>query len=419
MVALFVIALLTQRGAVSLTTSLTDTLNNQRYLRNEQAVIAEEAGVAEVKARLRGSPSTNTSFIGDPSVNPNPLWSAYILTSPSWTPALDPDYNGTYTNYFPTLGSPTILAKTVNSLQRAIPYWVKVRHKREYDAELEGHTLGSPHYIDGDGSTATHTPANPGNILYYGYYPSGATTPVYFTSATSTSYLPVELIRAYLSGSNTLERIEIDAVHAVGPLVPAAVYAVNNVTVSGSSSVNGNDYCKNTAGLPPVYSMQSVSKKGGVKFSGNPNAPVQYGSLNIPLAQYVSPQSSTSLSAGADVVLTTSQNNAAYGSPSQFIRVYANPGPLGITLNNATGYGLLLVNGDLTMGGAFSWNGLILVTGTLTFNGGSNIINLNGAVLSDASVQSTGNITVDYNSCNVANALATGALAVKRWKHQS
>src|SRR2546429_6226150 len=58
---------------------------------------------------------------------------------------------------------PTLFrSKVVNGLQTAIPYWIKIRHKREYDAELEGHTPATPHYVDGDTSTqGNHTAANP------------------------------------------------------------------------------------------------------------------------------------------------------------------------------------------------------------------------------------------------------------------
>ena len=55
----------------------------------------------------------------------------------------------------------------------------------------------------------------------------------------------------------------------------------------------------------------------------------------------------------------------------------------GLKIQNGIGYGMLLVEGDLTLGGGFEWNGLILVTGKLEFNGGALGVNINGAVLAN------------------------------------
>ncbi|MEE8541614.1 MAG: hypothetical protein V3S66_08120, partial [Desulfobacterales bacterium] len=88
----------------------------------------------------------------------------------------------------------------------------------------------------------------------------------------------------------------------------------------------------------------------------------------------------------------------------------------GLKLNNVTGYGLLLVEGDLTLGGGFNWNGIILVTGTLTFNGGGLGINILGAVLANQTVDINGGIDIDYDSCQVNNALSEGALAIVSWR---
>lgn len=41
-----------------------------------------------------------------------------------------------------------------------------------------------------------------------------------------------------------------------------------------------------------------------------------------------------------------------------------------VTIQNLSGYGVLLVDGDLTLGGNIDWHGLILVQGSATFNGG-------------------------------------------------
>lgn len=77
------------------------------------------------------------------------------------------------------------------------------------------------------------------------------------------------------------------------------------------------------------------------------------------------------------------------------------------------GRGTLIVTGSLTMNGAVTWNGVLLVGGNLTSNGNNAV---NGAAVTGLNVKlgqtlpqgDVGNGTkqFNYNSCNVANALA-------------
>jgi hypothetical protein len=82
----------------------------------------------------------------------------------------------------------------------------------------------------------------------------------------------------------------------------------------------------------------------------------------------------------------------------------------------ASGRGILIVEGNLTISGSRSWDGLILVGGTLTSNGNNTVM---GAVITGLNVKlglnvptsdvGNGNKTYQYHSCNLASAL--GALA--------
>jgi hypothetical protein len=86
-----------------------------------------------------------------------------------------------------------------------------------------------------------------------------------------------------------------------------------------------------------------------------------------------------------------------------------------------TGYGVLLVKGDLELAGNITWNGVIIVTGNIvTTGGGKDSKNILGQIyagqnnLGDSSI--TGTVTVGYHSCNVKNALASQPLKVVNWK---
>jgi hypothetical protein len=78
-----------------------------------------------------------------------------------------------------------------------------------------------------------------------------------------------------------------------------------------------------------------------------------------------------------------------------------------------SGQGTLIVTGNLTINGSASWNGVVLVGGNLTSNGNNTV---EGAVVSGLNIElgqllpqgsvGNGTKTFQYNSCNVAKAMA-------------
>lgn len=417
LVALFLIAILTQRGAISLTTTLTDIVDGQQYKAARVSFSSTEAGIAEAKARLMGTTATNPNFIGDPSGTPDPLWSAYILTSGAWTSAQDTDYNSAYKNYFPTSSSQTNTTQIVNSLQTAIPYWAKIRHKREYDAELEGHTPATPHYIDGDGSTATHTASNPGNIIHYGY-PSGATTPVPFTLSTNTIYPTVELIRAYGQSMPSSGSIEVDVTHEVGPPILAGVYSQGNLTFNTGDAygqVSGTDNCGVAPSFPPAYTLTPATTSGNsYMFDGNPSWPVQ-GTANLNIDNYIK-----ALQPGSITLTQSPPQNTVYGTPTNPVTVYSNSNGImgGLLFQGVTGYGVLLVDGNLTLMDPSYWYGSVLVTGTLTINSWNNNVGLLGGVMAGTLYTQNRNPYIQFGSCQFASAMFARPMRLVRWKYR-
>jgi hypothetical protein len=201
---------------------------------------------------------------------------------------------------------------------------------------------------------------------------------------------------------------------------PAVVYSKDNVTLSGSSlSVNGNDAGNCGGGnLSAVYTMNPATTTS----NGNPTTTggIANGTTNLDLQAYVD-QFKTS----ANYTLTADVTNATYGSATSNVVVYADAAATQadheLRLNNVTGYGILIVKGDLQMAGNLNWQGIIIVTGVLTSSGGgSDGKNIQGLVYSGASALGdtaiSGNIDVAYNSCMVQNALAGNPLTVVNWK---
>jgi hypothetical protein len=405
-------------GATAVLTTTTDLQIQGNRKTGEQAFCAAEAGIEEARTRLGGSA---TAPIGDPATTPNSLWSAYILTSDSCPLYDDLDYDSSYTNYIPTSSSPIDTTITANSLQTNASYWVKLRHKREYDAEQAGHTTSSSHYLDGDGSTITHSKNTPGSIVYYGYGdPGDDTRLVQFTTPGVTSYGPVEIIRGYGRSGTAFKVVEIEVVYLPDPPIMAALYAGGDVTLNGTKMIiDGNDKCGQSVAVPPIYALDTANIILHGKPELIPEQPgVVTGSIDFDIQTFVQMYRGM-----ADVILTSDQNNEDFGSESNYVTVYSNPSDPpnldGLSISDGTGYGLLLVEGDLTMSGGFSWNGLILVTGTITVDGGGGDTNIMGAIMGQQIVEINGGMNITYNSCEVRNTLNNKSLQVISWRDTS
>jgi len=203
-----------------------------------------------------------------------------------------------------------------------------------------------------------------------------------------------------------------------GPSSPATVYTKGDVTGNGTSlTISGDDACDEGPNLDAIYAKGDWNPNGTPTITG---AVTEFGTTDLDIAGMIS-----QLKASANITLTEDTNGATYGSSSDYKVVYSNTSSPtnvnGLKLNNLTGYGILLVDGDLELAGGFNWNGIILVTGAVKLNGGgADPVNISGQLLSgtstvtDISINGANNIT--YNSCNVKQATTTAPLTVVNWK---
>ena len=427
-IALAFIAILAMAGTTSVVVTTTDIKIGSNYRTVTQALNASHAGIAESRGRLGGS-STAADYTGDPAATPDPLWSAYILTSSTWSISDDPHYDGNYKNYFPASGNFTGTTPAANTLQSPadISYFTKIRHKREYDAESAGHTTTTQHYDDGDGSTATNTAASPGSIVYFGDDPGTPTTVAFveFTNAAPQSKRdarPVEIVRAYGSSAGSSGVTEIEAIIVpTGLDTNAVLYAKNNITSNGTVTVDGTDHGTCGTTEPPVGSIYTYPTGTSTTLNGASNVmdptPPQDGDSNIMITDLIA-----QLKDSATEIITSDQNNSTYGADGASVTCYSNTSDpynvQGLKLQGVTGYGLLLVDGDLELGGGFTWHGLILTSGTMVFNGGGgpNKIQINGAALANSTVAMNGSVDLHYDSCYIADAMETILAKVSRWR---
>jgi hypothetical protein len=421
LVVMLMIAVLTERGAISMGNTLSTYTNSQAYKTVEQALVMAESGANEARTRLWGDGSINPYNVRDPAApNYNKKWTAFINSQASWSSASDPYYDKDDTNYFPTTSSQVNTTVKANSVQTTIPYWIKIRHKREYDMELEGHTTATPHYVDGDGDLSTHDLANPGNIIYYGFYPSTAETAVPYTTSTTALYKPLELVRVYATNGTTQKMIEFDAARHPGPNIQAALYAKGNITLKSSTKVEGENRCGSSdPDKPPIY-VQAPSTSTGGNLSGSPST-AQPGPFNINIKSLID-----SLKSGA-TTLTTDIWDKDYGSSGNYKTIYTNTSSPananGLKLDFVNGYGILLVEGDLVLGHYVNWNGVVLVTGNVTYSTKYDFwkTTIDGIMVANQSNSNTivdlyGNTRIRYDACEIEKALLVKPLLIRRWR---
>ncbi|MGR3319090.1 MAG: PilX N-terminal domain-containing pilus assembly protein [Candidatus Anammoxibacter sp.] len=417
-ITLALLAIIAMVATVVFNTTNTDIKISTNYKTSTQAFYAAEAGIQEARARLIGS-STTAGYVGDPADPFNGTWTAYIMSAPMDPSVFDPDWSGTSTNYIPTLANNTNTGIVANSLQTAIPYFVKIRHKREFDAEKVGHTVAAPHYVDDDGSTVTHTAANPGNIIYWGY---GTTTtpviPFQFTSSTSTRFEPVEIILAAGTSSTSLQIVVTEVVHEPGPSVVAALYSKSDVQFNGANiTVSGTDTCEKKPTLPSVYTKAEINPEPPANPMnadlGGPSDPEENGTIDIDIQAYVDVLKET-----ADVILFN-DNNMSPGPTTIQTYYFKDTGdPTDQKFANVVGSGILLVDGNLEFRGTLDWEGLIVVTGDLTFVGGGQGKNIKGAVLSNNTTDVSGSVEITYDSCALSDAFDNASLRIISWKQK-
>jgi Tfp pilus assembly protein PilX len=277
--------------------------------------------------------------------------------------------------------------------------------------------------LDGYSATTDDTPIASGTIggVAYSAYLSNDSVDGVFSETDSNKRVMITTI-ATKSSDNSKAVVQTVVQLYTGETSPATIYSKGDVTGNGSSlTVKGTDECGAESALAPIYTKSPAitNLNGSPTLTGSPSTP-QTGNLDLGIAAMVS-----ALKGSANYTLTADTNNVTYGSSSSYKVVYSNTSnPVnvnGLKLNNLTGYGILLVDGDLELGGGFTWHGPIVVTGSVTLNGGGGEgINIHGQILSGTStltdVTLNGGNVIQYNSCDLKKAFAGQPLVVLNWK---
>jgi len=409
--ALLLVAVSGIMGATILFATSTELQISGNYRRAIQTFYAAEAGLAETQRRLSGLPVSNPLLFGDLASPYEQSWSAYVFSQAGWISGDDYTFNPLLTNYVPFAGNATNTIVLPNSVQSDVAYWTKVQHKTEYEAEQAGHRLATPHYLDGDGATTLHATNNRGQLVRFGYPSVASVIPEQFTTTLPSLYAPVEVITSHgqVEGADSILQSEV--IHPAGPPLWAPIYAGHDVVFSGSTiTIQGMDACGVVpAGRPPLSLGPLATLVGTAGLTGNPSTP-QFSPIALDLDQQI-----TNLKKGVISVLTDLMS-VTLGSANAPAVQYAEPSSGTLTVSQVTGYGLLLVKGNVHIVAPFYWEGLLVVSGQITFAGGLGSSILQGALYADQVHVLNDNVTVTLDACPITATLRALPVQVLTWR---
>ena len=340
---LVLMAVLTLLGTAAVVTGIVDTKIGANYTSSMQAFYAAEAGLAEARERLRGSPGGQHMPV-TPAVPP---WKAYLVGgAPSLAVARQ---NATL------LGYATQQHTLHTSLQSALAYTVVL----EPAAGLAGHLQMTSYGATGSATKTLQIIAAP---------PPALSPPAALYLETPT------VIQGMTTDITGMDRCGSD--HKPAVLTPLGAVA---------------------AGLPTVQALENPTLQGTFDIVYHGTA------LDIPSAvDALRPHANFAYTvhAATHTATTTPGPGDQWGQPSLGTTpqdpstcatanvVHYQTAGTSVTLRDGvSGCGVLLVEGDLEIQQDFSWYGLILVTGTLTMTAsGSHVQQITGAVIAGGTV---------------------------------
>jgi hypothetical protein len=197
----------------------------------------------------------------------------------------------------------------------------------------------------------------------------------------------------------------------------AAFTSLSGVDKNGNSgALDGNDGCGAFPAIPGVAVPGGTYTGQTSPINGNPdNAPIDLGTPGTAgTAKDAVEVDWAGISAGTALPPNYTIPGNSWPTAAQMANwpVILVNGDLSLSGSEPNGKGILIVTGNLTMGGSWQHEGIVLVGGVLTSNGNNTI---QGAVMTALNIKlgiavpqvaiANGNKTFQYNSCSIASAL--------------
>jgi hypothetical protein len=480
LIAIFVLLLISVVAIALLVSSGTETALGANYRTSSTVYYAAIAGLEEARGRLLPK---NPNYFGAPYISPTTTFplgqTIYVINrGPGdnivpWDPS-NPFYDNEYgAEAYPLTASGagiqsvnSVWDNNIQGIPGPIYKWVRINAATEQSLFLQVNANGS--------SYNNSTP-----IYYDPFHLNGSANPwpslVVGSTPTAVQALEVTAMASLPTGSKKILQYLVAPIPLdLTPIAPSQLFTAaltldgNNVVYQGPSSNNfkivGDDLTTGrTCSAPTLHSIPAIGYTNNTDSSpsnvtnGTSVHPANYVGDQPPLAlppvpstsavslpgSYQSPAGMDSFAqkiiANADVIIPPGPPPlppyTAHGSDLPSAMSYATPmivavqGNLDLTGWHNTGYGILLVTGNLNYDADASWNGIVLVIGqgTVTgsrsgagqFNGAFFVAQtrdpstwnlLTGPNLGPASVDfslspAMGGTGIRFDSCAISNAL--------------
>ncbi len=374
--ALLALSILTLIGLSMTFVSSTEVLINQNNRMKLVNLYLAESASEEARDRIKDMLSANQLSVSDSNKV------VYIVSDPGINPTAGDSTSNPYFDAAYQSGLPiTILPSDLASLGFA---WVKVWQKTEQRA----------------GYSLTNSALGAGPV-YYGYdrIQPNARLSQYVDSGiniTNRIGLPVYEVTALSTSPGGFRQIiGTDIALLPAPPLNAALFSKDPILVLGDSvSVNGDDLAYGSPA--PLCGLESAGTIAGnlENISGTPLPDRALSSYSYDMSSLLTslkPSFSREIEELVPAITklpdgTYVGNGLSLGQLPQSgdlsEATYVN-GPLNIS--DSTGQGILIVNGDLSISGSFSYYGLIIVKGRIHLNGsGLDGIRIEGAIISSS-----------------------------------
>ena len=414
--ALLVLFLLTALGVSYVAVTKGDKQIAGNQLVGTQAFENAEAGISEVLRRMSDPTEPYpTVYIGQQPGLYTAGWGWYVVTDPG-NAGLDPDaaetaFDGLNNDgdgavdegneRYPETGSKNGLL----ALSSRLDYpWVKVRYK-----------------LDG---------AN--QIVLFGDHDNDPTTPPRENTVRGIPAIIVTAAGRRGAGNKT---VTVEAVKWPLPPVPGSVYTEGAMSFAGNSFyIDGHDHdytapYDTVAGAPTlpgistpnnpadISSQLNAQQANNVKGSGS-DPSVQPSNVNLDLTAMADAWSQM-----ADITLAGNQNNpstSGWGTVTD-LKIVHVAGDLLLSGNNS-GAGVLVIDGDFSMGGTFNWNGVILCLKDVDIVGGGNAKQVVGALMIQGTLNDdsnvNGNVKLLYSSAMISKLNSLTQYEISSWIDQ-
>ena len=198
---------------------------------------------------------------------------------------------------------------------------------------------------------------------------------------------------------------------------PAALYANGHIyKTGGGGSAVGRGSGSGCVAIPDVMTTAKATNAEGKARSwpagsSSPSRFVEISNAAYPVEETLARAESHA----SEIIAPGVYSFANYGGANQRVNLFFCPSDL--TLSNLSGYGLLVVGGNLVISGNISWQGVIISKKGITIESGG-AQEIRGAVISGGDVRITGAPDILYD-CHITRRLQTAQADyhVAGWTH--